>query len=102
MSEYNGTEVMYDQEKSQEGLSSKHLAQICLEETTAATGSKSNGITYGNSIYVVRHSQVPAALIEVGYMTNQKELEQLASPSYQKQAAQGIYHAILRALEEGY
>lgn len=102
MSEYNGTEVMYDELKSEEGLSSKHLAEICLEETTAALGSKNNGLTTGNSIYIIRNSQVPVALVEVGFMTNQQELDKLRSDEYQQQAAQGIYNAILRALQEGY
>lgn len=102
MSGYNGTEVMYDEAKSEEGFSSKHLAEICLEETTAALGSKNNGLTQGNSIYIIRNSQVPVALIEVGFMTNQEELDKLKSEEYQQQAAQGIYNAIMRALEEGY
>lgn len=102
MSGYNGTEVMYDEQKSEEGFSSKHLAQICLEEATAAMGSKNNGVTYGNSIYIIRNSEVPVALIEVGFMTNQEELNKLTSSEYQKKAAQGIYNGILRALDEGY
>lgn len=102
MSDYNGTEVMYDEEKDSEGLSSKHLAQICLEEITGSMASKNNGLTYGNGIYIIRNNEVPAALIEVGFMTNQTELNKLNSPEYQKLAAQGIYNAILRALDEGY
>lgn len=102
MSAYNGTEVMYDEAKSEEGFSSKHLAEICLEETTAALGSKNNGLALGNSIYIIRSSQVPVALIEVGFMTNQEELDKLKSEEYQQQAAQGIYNAIMRALDEGY
>lgn len=102
MSEYNGTEVMYDELKSEEGLSSKHLAEICLEETTAAIGSKNNGLARGNSIYIIRSSQVPVALIEVGFMTNQEELDKLKTEEYQQQVAQGIYNAIMRALDEGY
>ncbi len=102
MSIYSGTEVMYDELKSEEGLSGRHLAQICLEEATAAMGSKNNGVTHGNSIFVIRNCEVPVALIEVGFMTNQEELNKLTSKEYQKKAAQGIYNAILRALEEGY
>ncbi len=102
MSGYNGTEVMYDELKSEEGFSSKRLAQICLEEITASMGSKDNGVTYGNSIYIIRNSEVPVALIEVGFMTNQEELDNLTSPGYQKRAAQGIYDAIVRALDEGF
>lgn len=102
MSEYNGTEVMYDELKGEEGLGSKRLAQICLEEVTNLTGSKNNGLTYGNGIYIIRNNQAPVALIEVGFMTNQAELDKLNSPEYQKLVAQGIYNAIIRALDEGY
>lgn len=102
MSSYNGTEVMYDELKSEEGFSSKRLAQICLEETIKVLGSKDNGVTYGNSIYIIRNSEVPVALVEVGFMTNQQELNKLTTPDYQKKAAQGIYNGILRALDEGF
>lgn len=102
MSEYNGTEVMYDEKKQEEALGTRRLAQICLEETVAATGSRDLGITKGNSIYIIRSSQVPVALVEVGFMTNQEELTRLDSPEYQKLAAQGIYNGIVRALEEGF
>lgn len=102
MSEYNGTEVMYDEMKDEEGTSSKHLAQICLEEVTGLAGSKNNGLTYGNGIYIIRNNEAPTALIETGFMTNQAELNKLISPEYQKVIAQGIYNAIMRALDEGY
>lgn len=102
MSGYNGTEVMYDEQKSEEGFSSKRLAQICLEEAIAVMGSKNNGVTYGNSIYIIRNSEVPVALIEVGFMTNQEELNKLTTTEYQKKIALGVYNGIIRALDEGF
>lgn len=98
MSGVHGTQVMYD-ESSEE---SKRFAQICLEEVTEELGSVDKGLVEGDSIYIIRTSEVPVALIEVGFMTNQKELKLLNSQEYQQQAAQGIYSAILRAFEEGY
>ncbi len=94
MSEENGTEVMYDEAK---GDGSQQLAGICLEEVSKALGSKANGVFPGNRDYLLRSSKVPTVSIEVGYMTNQEELQKLASSTYQRQAAQGIYNAILRA-----
>ncbi|MCI8281906.1 MAG: N-acetylmuramoyl-L-alanine amidase [Lachnospiraceae bacterium] len=102
MSDYNGTEVMYDEKKPLDGLSSKNLAQICLEETLAVSGSRDLGLTRGNSIYIIRTSQVPVALVEVGFMTNEAELAKLNTAEYQKILAQGIYNGIVRALEEGF
>lgn len=98
MSTVKGTQVMYD-ETSEE---SRQLAQICLEEVTRALGSEDMGLVEGDKIYIIRTSEVPVALIEVGFMTNQEELELLSSEEYQQQAAQGIYEAILRAFEEGF
>lgn len=102
MSDYNGTEVMFDEQKPEEPLGTKRFAQIMLEETVAATGSRDLGLTKGNSIYIIRTSQVPVALVEVGFMTNQEELTKLDSEEYQKQVAQGLYNGILRAWEEGF
>lgn len=98
MSSTNGTQVMYE-ETSEE---SRAFAQICLEEVTSALESKNKGLVEGDSIYIIRNSEVPVALIEVGFMTNKRELDLLRSESYQRQTAQGVYNAILRAFEEGY
>lgn len=98
MSSIHGTQVMYDESKE----SSKSFAQICLEEVTDLTGSTPKGLVKGDSIYIIRTSEVPVALIEVGFMTNEKELELLNSKEYQRRTAQGVYNAVLRAFEEGY
>lgn len=101
MSTINGTQVMYSE--SDTSGSSKNLAQICLEEVTAVIGSTDKGLVEGDDeVYIIRTSEVPVALIEVGFMTNQRELDLLNSEEYQKQTALGIYQAISRALEEGY
>lgn len=102
MSDYHGTEVMYDEKKPETALGTKHLAQICLEETIAMTESRDLGLTNGNSIYIIRSSEVPVALIEVGFMTSIEELTKLNSSEYQKTVAQGIYNGIVRAFEEGF
>lgn len=98
MSGTKGTQVMYS-ETSEE---SEKLATLCLEEVTAALGSKNKGLVKGNSIYIIRTSEVPVALIEVGFMTNEEELELLRTEEYQRKAAEGVYNAILRAFDEGY
>lgn len=97
MSGTNGTQVMYDELSEQ----SRRFAQICLEEVTAELGSRNKGLVEGDSIYIIRTSEVPVALIEVGFMTNREELALLSTEEYQKKAAQGIYDAIWRAFEEG-
>ncbi len=102
MSDYNGTEVWYDEKRPETEFGTKRFAQICQEEIVAVTGSKDLGITNGNSIYIIRTSEVPVALVEGGFMTNYEELEKLTTKEYQKKVAQGIYNGIVRALEEGF
>lgn len=101
-SSISGTAVMYDEEKEEEAMGTKRLAEICLAEVTETLGSKDKGLVPGHDIYIIRTSEVPVALIEVGFMTNQQELANLKSEDYQAQAAQGIYQAILTAFEEGF
>ncbi len=95
MSATKGTQVMYNEE-SQE---SKWLAEICLREVTEALGSRALGTIEGNDIYIIRSSEVPVALIEVGFMTNQEELDLLQTQAYQQRTAEGIYEAVLYFLE---
>ena len=101
MSNTNGTVVMYSESDDSE-RSSMRLAEICLDEVTGTLDSKRVGLLKGDKIYIIRSSEVPVALVEVGFMTNREELANLNDPEYQKQAAQGIYNAIVRAFEEGY
>lgn len=94
-----GTMVLYSPDESGE---SKRLAQLCLDYVTESAGSKSLGLVKADDIYIVRTSEVPVALIEVGYMTNTEELNNLCDEAYQKTVAQGIYNAIMQAFEEGF
>lgn len=100
-SSLNGTQVMYSQSDDSE-FSSKRFAQICLDKVTEEIGSKKIGLLKGDNIYIIRTSEVPVALIEVGFMTNRDELDNLVSEEYQKATAKGIYNAVISAFEEGY
>lgn len=97
----NGTQVLYSESDDSE-LSSQRLAQICLDHVSSAFESTSIGLLPGDDIYIIRSSEVPVALVEVGFMTNADELAKLNSQEYQAKAAEGIYEAIKQAFEEGY
>jgi N-acetylmuramoyl-L-alanine amidase len=101
MSSTHGTQVMYSESDTKE-LGSKAFAQICLDHVTEALESRDKGLVEGDEIYIIRTSEVPVALIEVGFMTNQEELNLLNSTDYQKKAAEGVYDAVLDAFAKGY
>jgi N-acetylmuramoyl-L-alanine amidase len=65
-----------------------------------ALGSRDRGIVSGDDIKIIRLSDVPVALVEVGFITNKAEASNLNSDSYQEKAAQAIYNAIVKAYEE--
>lgn len=95
----NGTMVLYSPDETNE---SKRLAELCLENVNESTGSKRLGLVKADHIYIVANSEVPVALIEVGYMTNTKELNKLCDSKYQQKVAEGVYSAIMQAFEEGF
>ncbi|MCR5195306.1 MAG: N-acetylmuramoyl-L-alanine amidase [Pseudobutyrivibrio sp.] len=93
MSSINGAEVMY--EGGDETGESKAFASACLDHLLAKLDCKSKGTVVGDEVYIIRESKSPVALVEVGFMTNVKELNNLQDKEYQKKAAQALYDAIL-------
>ncbi len=98
MSSINGTEVMY--KGADTTGESKRFASLCLDHLLKSLGSKSKGTVVGDEVYIIRMSQVPVALVEVGFMTNANELENLQDKEYQKKTAGALYDAIVEYLGE--
>ena len=98
MSSISGTEVMYcGADASGE---SKAFATTCLNHLLDELGTKSKGTVVGDDIYIIRESNAPVALVEVGFMTNQEELDNMCDSNYQKKAAKALYDAVIEYLYE--
>jgi N-acetylmuramoyl-L-alanine amidase len=69
------------------------LAQQVMEELVRHTGLKNNGIRVNRSLYVLRRTNMPSILVEMGYLSNSKDAEILRDKQYQ--IAYGIYRGIL-------
>ena len=48
------------------------------------------------SVYLLKHAQIPGALVEVGFLSNPTEAELLNTEAYQQKVAASIYQGILR------
>ena len=96
MSSINGTEVMY--EGGDTTGESKSFSTLCLVHLLNELGSKSKGTVVGDEVYIIRMSEPPVALVEVGFMTNQKELDLLQDSEYQAKAAKALYDAVIEYL----
>ena len=71
------------------------LAQLLNEELEKAGGLLNRGVKTAN-FYVIKHTNVPASLVELGFITNNWEEQLLNSEDYQNKLAAAIVRAIAR------
>lgn len=97
----NGTEVLFYDNKFK-GIKNRSLAALFSDELAKAIPLYKRGIVqkYTEDIFIMDKSVVPTILIEVGYLTNNKDMNYLSSEDNKKAVAQGIYNGILKAYEE--
>ena len=69
------------------------LAAEILEQLTLTTGLRNRGIVYRPGLYVLKETNMPAVLVEMGFITNPYDAELLAYSPYL--FATGIYRGIL-------
>ena len=88
-----GLECYYEKQ----GEKGKDLAANIMA-AAEATGNIETRELRTEMMYVVRFSDMPAVLVEMGFMTNEEELEKLCSTSYQQILAGAITDGILKTL----
>jgi N-acetylmuramoyl-L-alanine amidase len=97
----DGVEVFYyrsdlDKHRTKE---SKYLAKAILDKVLGTTKARSRGIKHGN-FAVIRQTNMPAVLIEGGFLSNDEEMEKLKDPCYLKKIAWGITQGITAYLNK--
>lgn len=70
--------------------SSRCLAEKALDGLTAATGARKRGVVETDAMSGVNWCQVPATIVEMGFMTNEAEDALMATEEYQRKLATGI------------
>ncbi len=80
-----------------EGDPSWQFAEVLQGFVTDATGARDRGIR-SQDLYLHR-AEMPAALIEVGFLTNEVERARLVDSDYQGTIAEAIYDGIVAYLE---
>jgi N-acetylmuramoyl-L-alanine amidase len=76
---------------------SKKLAQIIQTKMTNSINSPDRGIM-NSMFYVIHHTDVPAVLVEMGFMSNSSERQQLLTPERQETTARSIADGIIKFL----
>lgn len=80
--------------------SSYTLAREVLDALCEETGANSKGIMETDTMSGINWCKVPVVIVEMGYMTNEKEDELLNTGSYQDQLATGIANGVMSYLED--
>ena len=87
----NGAECLIYSYSSEEAYAA---AEDILEQMTLITGLRNRGIIERPGLYVLRRTQMPAVMVEMGFITNADDAELMVnSPNL---FALGIYRGILR------
>lgn len=97
----SGTTIYYHRDDAD----SRALGQAILNEIVKVSGLPSKGVRsdttlYQNGLAVLRTSQMPAVLIEVGYLNHSYDRKKLLDPQFQDAIADAIVRG-LRAYVEG-
>ena len=96
-----GIETWYNlgeiEQSNNNRFTSYQFSQIIQRHMIARTGANCRGLRYGPGLIVLRDSNMPSALIEVGFLTNPGEAARLATAQYQLQLAHAIRDAIVES-----
>ena len=94
-----GTEVYYSEENNSDdyGITSQELATKVLDGMLKYMKSYDRGVRMANWA-VIRRSNMPAVLVEVGFISNEKELTNMCNDDYQNKTAMGIAEGIINTI----
>ncbi len=90
----NGTETLRNESNSE----SERLATAIQKSIISGVGTYNRGLKDGNWLYVVKNTNSPAVLTELGFLTNPNDAEKLVSDSYRQKYAEAIANGILECL----
>ncbi|HKM17035.1 MAG: AMIN domain-containing protein [Firmicutes bacterium] len=76
-------------------LENFRFAQTVQTELVSHLGAKDRGVRPRTDLQVLNHTDMPAVLVEVGFVSNPEEEALLNDPDYQVKIAEGLLYGIL-------
>ncbi|HLR63216.1 MAG TPA: N-acetylmuramoyl-L-alanine amidase CwlD [Lentibacillus sp.] len=89
---WHGAQTFYHPKEEK----SKHLAEMIQTEIIRNLENTTRKPLALNNVYLLKHAEVPGALVEIGFLSNAHERNHLKQDSYQRKMAGSIYEGILR------
>ena len=91
----HGVETYYRENAldSARSLTSRNLADIMQRHKLMGLESNDRGVREAN-FAILRHSTIPSALLELGFMSNPDEFARMMTSEFQWQAAHAIYNGL--------
>lgn len=90
--QYDGWQTFYN-EKSEQGRKLATSIQAKLNESIQKENKRVASKI--ENVYIIKNVEIPTTIVECGFLSNEKEKEQLLTDSYQNRLAWGIYNGII-------
>ncbi|RRD93814.1 N-acetylmuramoyl-L-alanine amidase [Clostridiales bacterium COT073_COT-073] len=92
-----GTDIYYLAGRQKGNLTAKNLAEILLKNYAATTSFANRLMNSAPHLYMVKYPQMPAVIVESGFMSDDGDLRKIFDPLEQEKTAEALYHSILEA-----
>ncbi|WP_455258754.1 N-acetylmuramoyl-L-alanine amidase, partial [Peptoniphilus asaccharolyticus] len=91
-----GIETFYASEKTVgiKSVEQKPFAQQIQKAVISVTGANNRGAKDGSSYLVLNKTNTVAALVELGFLSNEEELEKIKDDEYIDKLVEGVYQGI--------
>jgi N-acetylmuramoyl-L-alanine amidase len=90
--EWSGGQVFYNRSSKP----SKTIAECIQQELTVILGNTNRKASTGD-YYILNRTEMPAVIVEVGFISNPREAKNLSDPSYQAKVAYAIFSGIVKS-----
>lgn len=93
---WSGAQTFYDSKFDE----NEHLAKMIQTEIVRNLENTTRVALPIHNIYLLKYAEVPGSLVEIGFLSNVEERENLKEEQYQQKVASSIYKGVLRYVTE--
>lgn len=95
-SKYFGAQVFYGINEKSKDLAG--FIQTTLKENLQENNTRK--IKNGKNLYILKNIEIPAVMVECGFMSNKEDLKNLTDENYQTEFSEVLFKGILKYIED--